>query len=381
MRRLRIGVVNTNFTLGGVEKVSITLAQLLHDLFTYDVILIDFLGIHPFAYQVDKSIKVMTNQYRRTFLEKVVALMGQKKYQFTKKPYSIAKGSKSRIKGLANLIKEQNLEVVIMSQGYLTALIPALKKLLPTVKFVAWQHTTYEIYMKQDNLAFLPEYVAGLEAADVVVSLTKADSGKFKKHNPTSVGIYNPVLIGNIDNKVTNLNNKTLLYVGRLDYYGKGIDLLLEIMVHLPSDWKLLLVGDGSDEAIIKNKIQELELKEKVILAGFADEKKLATYYVQSDILLSTSRWEGFGLTILEAMTFGLPVVAFDNGGPKEILDNGEYGVLVEKENIKMFQKELENLIKSRELREVYQKKSLERMKKFDTCVIMKEWKLLLNKL
>ena len=378
---MKVGIVNTDFSLGGVQKVSVTLGEELSRLFSWEVTLIDFLGIHPFVYQVDESVKVMTNQYRRTILEKAFALIGQKKYQFTKKPYSIAKGSQSRIKGLAHLIKVQNLEIVLMNQGYLTALIPALKKLLPTVKFVAWQHTTYEIYMEQDNLAFLPEYVDGLKAADAVVSLTKADGVKFKNHNLMSVGIYNPVLIRNTDNRVTSLNNKTLLYVGRLDYHGKGIDLLLEIMVHVPSDWKLLLVGEGTDEAMIKKKIGELELEEQVTLVGFADEKKLATYYVQSDILLSTSRWEGFGLTILEAMTFGLPVVAFDNGGPKEILDNGEYGFLVEKENVKMFRNSLEKLIKDEGLREIYQKKSLERIHNFDTCAIMKEWKLLLEKL
>ena len=374
---MKIGIINPCFSLGGVEKVSVTLAENLHRLFGYETFLIDFLGLHPFVYEVDEDIKILTNQYNRTVAEKAIALLGKIKYQLTKKPYSIVRGSQSRIKGLAQLIKAHNIDVAIMSQGYLTTMIPDLKKLLPDVKFIAWQHTTYEIYMETDNKAFLPEYIDGLKQANYVVSLTKSDEKKFKLHNPNSLGIYNSVMP--TSKRVTTLDNKTLLYVGRLDFYGKGIDLLLEIMVQTSPEWKLLLVGDGPDRALIEEKIKLSNLEQRVIMTGFANEKQLADYYSQSDILLSTSRWEGFGLTLIEAMAYGLPIIAFDNQGPKEILADGKYGFLIKKGDTTTVVKILEQLLNDKELREEYQQKSLQRVKDFTPDRIMKQWKELLE--
>ena len=87
-----------------------------------------------------------------------------------------------------------------------------------------------------------------------------------------------------------------------------------------------------------------------------------------------TSRWEGFGLVLTEAMSFGLPIISFDNSGANEVLDNGKYGLLVEQGNVENFSKELNRMISSYELRKEYSQKSLERIIDFDIEHIIKQW-------
>lgn len=64
-----------------------------------------------------------------------------------------------------------------------------------------------------------------------------------------------------------------------------------------------------------------------------------------------TSRWEGFGLVLTEAMSFGLPIIAFENSGSNEVLDNGKYGIVVEQGNVEEFSRELNRMISDYDLR------------------------------
>ncbi len=87
-----------------------------------------------------------------------------------------------------------------------------------------------------------------------------------------------------------------------------------------------------------------------------------------------TSRWEGFPLVLAEAMSFGLPVIAFKQSGSTEVLEGGRDGILIENGDIEQIVNALLELIVNKEKRIEYQKKSLERVKDFNLNSIVAQW-------
>ena len=136
--------------------------------------------------------------------------------------------------------------------------------------------------------------------------------------------------------KQLNLPKKpTLLFVGRVDDPRKGLDSLLKVFKKVLEkiDTMLLVVGKGNQTAA-KKLAKSLGILENVVFTGFVDRTTLKKYYAICDIYICPSRLEGFGLTILEAMAAGKPIVATDVGAIPEVVKNGENGILVELNDI-----------------------------------------------
>jgi phosphatidylinositol alpha-1,6-mannosyltransferase len=89
------------------------------------------------------------------------------------------------------------------------------------------------------------------------------------------------------------------------------------------------VVGSGPEEARLKALAAELQIQDAVIFAGFVPESELPAYYAVADLYLHTCKLESFGLSVLEASAAGVTVVAVGEGGPCEIIADGETGVLV----------------------------------------------------
>jgi glycosyltransferase involved in cell wall biosynthesis len=148
------------------------------------------------------------------------------------------------------------------------------------------------------------------------------------------IRIYNPLIIPRsiIKNKKDNI---LILGCGRL-VSGKNFSELIQVMKLIEADIpnaELVIIGDGEDRCNLEHKIAELTLKEKVSLPGLVTNPY--DYYLQADVFVQTSLYEGFGYVLPEAMACGTPVVAYDAlGAMREILDNGKYGILVEPHNI-----------------------------------------------
>lgn len=123
----------------------------------------------------------------------------------------------------------------------------------------------------------------------------------------------------------------TLLFVGRLDDPRKNLDSLFRVLGKLIDkiDVNLLVVGDG-DLARFRRIAESYNVSNNTYLAGYVDSLTLRKCYSLCDIYVSPSRLEGFGLTLLEAMAAGKPIVAYDVGAIREVVQDGENGSLVD---------------------------------------------------
>jgi len=133
----------------------------------------------------------------------------------------------------------------------------------------------------------------------------------------------------------------------------KGHQVLLEAASSLEAaypDLYFLLVGDGPLRAEIEQQISELGLRDRVLLTGFYPE--VADIYPALDLFCLPSLMEGMGLVLLEAMHFGLPVVASRVGGIPELVTDGETGLLVPAGDSKALSIALQKLLGDTDLRQ-----------------------------
>jgi len=119
-------------------------------------------------------------------------------------------------------------------------------------------------------------------------------------------------------------NKIRLLFVGRFDYQ-KGVDILLSALALMGNQVHAVLVG----ASVLKDSNTDYEFPGNVTVAGWLNPEELENYFVSADLLVAPSRWEGFGLTVAEAMRAGLPVVASRVGGLAELVEDGVTGILV----------------------------------------------------
>ncbi|MGG4036980.1 glycosyltransferase [Heyndrickxia ginsengihumi] len=375
---VKVCIINDNFDMGGVQRVATEIANGLSKE-GVKVSLIDFSGKNYYYYKLNKNIIKNNVIRRRSIKRKVLNKLASYKIKKYNKTFSILTFYKEQVSDLISFLKTSNYDVIILCQGLLTAFIPYIKKELPNIKFVAWQHNEFDIYINKYYKKYLQEYLFGIEEADLVVSLTEKDKQKFAAFNNKSVFMYNPLTLSS--KRLSSLDNKNIIFVGRIVLEQKGLDYLIEIGKKIKEDWKILVAGDGPDLSEFQKLVLENNLNNKIELKGTLNSDQLCELYQSGSIFISTSRWEGFGLVITEAMAAGLPIVSFKNNGPEEILKNGQYGILVEKNNINEFINHLNNLIESKDKRKNLQEKGIIRIKDFEKKTIIKKWCFYLQKI
>ncbi len=223
-----------------------------------------------------------------------------------------------------------------------------------------------------------PRYFRTVEKhADMVVTLTEGDKALWRKARKT-IAIPNFTTIAS---NSYNAESKHVIAVGRISA-EKGYDRLISIwklVAHDHPDWQLDIFGNGELFDELNNSIQKSGDSQIVL---HHSTKSIAQEYQHSSIYVLTSYYEGFALTLLEAMTNGLPSVAFDCPfGPQSMITDGENGYLVENGNTQLFVQRLGELMDSERKRQQMSDKAKKRSRDFAVDTVMKQWKLLLESL
>lgn len=195
-----------------------------------------------------------------------------------------------------------------------------------------------------------------------------------KAWESNNIKVINNPLGFRIPRESAHLNNKVVVAVGRISYQ-KGYDKLLKIwnlVVRIHPDWKLHIYGEGDRSNLLKQ-IKELNLKESILF--FDPVLDIKDVYLNASILVNTSRYEPFGLALIEAMACGLPVLAFNNTlGPKTYIKHNENGFLIEKNDINSYSKHIIALIEDKNKMKNVGHSAKESMKAYEVDDIMKLW-------
>lgn len=184
-----------------------------------------------------------------------------------------------------------------------------------------------------------------------------------------------PNAISGIPAGTALLENKRVIAVGRYTYQ-KGFERLVDAWHLLASrfpDWKLDIIGDGEERPLLEQRIRSYGLERQVTLTRPTQE--IGKVYQEASILASSSRYEGLPMVLLEAQSFGIPIVAFQcKCGPKDVVSDGINGYLVPEGDIAGMSQRLEILMKDVTLRKRMGLKAKESALRFNEEVIMKKW-------
>lgn len=191
-----------------------------------------------------------------------------------------------------------------------------------------------------------------------------------------------PNFIHKIPKVQSNLNEKICIAVGRLTYQ-KGYDRLIDVWKLVNekfSDWQLHIYGNGELYDILQKKINDNKLNK--VIKIFSPTLQIEEVYKKSSIFLLTSNYEGLPMVLLEAFSYGLPVVSFAcKCGPKDLIEDGVNGYLVSNGDIEHFAEKVINLISDKELRQQIGQNAYISIHKYSEANIMNEWIDLFNKI
>lgn len=306
-----IGDINHS---GGTERVTTLIANILDEKQNNIFVLSLSNGDRPF-FELNKDIYVDA-----LFKEKV----SMKKHFF------------QCVKRMRKFLIENKIDTLIVVDSISCVFtVPACMGI--RIHHICWEHFNLKINLGS-SFRSLGRWMA-VRWCDKIVTLTERDKhfweDKFKlKSTSKVITIPNPSPYF-LQNNIPDLSNKTILCVGRLTYQ-KGFDMLIEAwsqVTHELPGWKILIVGSGEDEKKLKSMVDQRNVSNSLIFLG--QQKNMDQFYRQASFFCMSSRFEGLPMVLLEAQSYGLPIVSFDcDTGPAEIISHGFNGYLIKPDDI-----------------------------------------------
>jgi len=295
-------------------------------------------------------------------------------------------GNRMIINSTIEMIKKEKFEIVYLHNIFNPIFIEALREIIPVIKFVH-DHRFYclsgEKYLSRIKRiclfpyhplrCFFMAYITNCASRNPVRLLNRISqcgSALSQSKNFDGIVVFSQSVKKYLyENKIENekiavINHfassnssnaekrdaSMLLYAGRISR-EKGVDYMLKAVEGLKIDCKLVIAGDGYYLPNIKKLADKLGISEKIKFAGWLTEIELNDYYKRAAALIFPSLWpEPFGISGIEAMAHGMPVIAFNTGAVSEWLIDKETGFLVKPEDIIEMRKKIELFLKNTKL-------------------------------
>lgn len=379
---MKIFIICSYLGYGGAEHVAVMLANGLCN--KHQIILITNLN-REVTYKINPKVTLLnwsgdnTNKTKRLIYE---------------------------IKNLRGYVKEFKPDV-ILGIMYKCSLYGKLASIGTGIPVIQTEHNSFERPSSAPMSSkdkFLKFYVNKI--FDAVTVLTEADKKSIDNRLKNVYVMPNPLALQPAES--VPQKKKIILSSGRLDsWHVKGFDLLFQAWSKIEKkhpDWDLQVAGWGSKQSTI-DFVQQLAKDagcvNRIQLLGFRED--IVNLYKESSIFVLSSRYEGFGLVLIEAMSQGCACVACDyKGRQKEILcpegvssskfhvssndlqdsriEICENGILCEPDNVEALAMAMDKMISDEELRRKMQENGIERSKYYSIDNTIARWEALINK-
>jgi len=265
---------------------------------------------------------------------------------------------------LKKYIKENDFDLVVGFDVASSLWIGSVKDEVTTPMVGRIQASYDHFFGAPDRGSWKHEEVFGdaLPKLEKVVVLSKDDEKVFnEKLDINTQFIYNAHSLNY--SKKTNLSTKKFVALGRCTHH-KGFDIVVDafnIFAKENKDWKLDIVGDGPLKPLLEEKIISYNLADRVTLLPFSN--KVEDRFSDADVFIFSSRYEGFGIVQVEALSCGLPIVASDIPITKELLKDKGIAEFYENENPEDLARAMHKIV-SQDLKEMSDK-AIEYSKEF----------------
>lgn len=270
---------------------------------------------------------------------------------------------------LRKFLKKNQIDTIIDVDTSF-APITEIARFMLKVKHIAWEH--FNASFGKCSLRQRIGRKTALYFADKLVLLTQSDRENYPKKKKNVCVISNPLSF--VPDKTATLENKQIISIGRLSSQ-KGFDYLIDAFAIFSKnfpDWKLKIAGDGELREELTTQISNHGLNDKIELLGVRQD--IVAILQESSIYVMSSRYEGFPMVLLEAMSCGVPAVSFDCPcGPRNIIKEN-CGFLVEPGNIQALADNIAILATDREKRIIFGNNSREEVKQYKIENIINKW-------
>ena len=345
---------------GGTERVATQLANALNAENTYDICLLSLTEQQktPF-YPVNPDIK---------------------RFRLGEKWINPGPGYIPVIGKLHRFLKERKIDILIDIDIVLDVLsIPAARRL--KTKVVSWEHFNCEFEQQILYRRLISRLT--VHFADYIITLTEEDKQNYRKilGRKTQISaIYN--MVPKMKRNEEILRENWIVTAGRLTYQ-KGIEYLAKIAVPVlkeHQDWKWLVLGDGEYRKFLEQVISENKLEDQLILKGMVNQ--VEWYLNRAKLFVLTSRYEGFGMCLVEALQMHVPCISFDvKIGPSEIITDKQNGILIPPFECEQMIQEIDDLIENPDRLEELSANTMIGFERYQDEYIIKKWKSVLKQL
>ena len=216
---------------------------------------------------------------------------------------------------LSQLLEENNVDCMVYHSYFSDVLLYDMNICkVNNIPFMIYVHNVFTKYLRYNDRRFstLPIFC---RSADAVLALDETSCRWWKCFNPNTHYVTNPLTFDLSLVSASERNNRNILFLCRLDEDAKHPKDAIEIigrLAHKIPEIKLYIVGDGEKEYVdeLYELIRNRKLENNIVMCGF--DKDVEKYYKMCSIFLSCSSYEGFMLTLCEAMSYNLPIVMYD---------------------------------------------------------------------
>lgn len=374
---LKVSFLLLHLGYGGIETAVINTANAICK--KYDIELISFYNLEKNQVsRIDKRIKIKYLYNGES---------NKEEFKNSLKEKNIFKIIHQGIKALIILIKKKVLiiwEIRNCKSLYIVSTRWEFNILLSKYGFQENVKIAQEHHFHNNNKRYIRVIKHKYHKIDYLLALTKTlenDYRKFLKYNHHTEVVLIPNMIDYIPDVKSSLEEKEIITISRLDY-GKKNDDIIRAFANTNNDlFKLRILGDGLEFDNLNKLIKELHLEDKVFLEGYVPKEKIGKYLQKASIFLMASLTEGLPMVLLEAMSYGIPCIAFEtDSGVNDIIKNGINGYVIKNRNMDEYIKKLTILMEDEDLRKKLGGNTSKTIEEFKSENVSKKWEELLKR-
>ena len=351
---------------GGIERILVEKANYLAEYYGYDVHFITVnQGSHPILFPLSPKV---------SYTDLDIRFHQQYDFNGLERFFFFFKLKQLFIERLRKYVDNTKPDFILTARVALVPGIIAAKKNIP---FIYESHSSYisDRFLSDGWFSMLKRryFNRDVRHARMVVALTDGDASEWRRITSKVCVISNIVSL-NSSGCYSSCENKVAIFVGRFSKQ-KDIQSLLKIWSIVSNrhpDWHLHIYGGyGEEKKVLMDMIKEMGCN----ISVFPPTHDILVKYRDSSLLLLTSLYEPFGLVLPEAMSCGLPVVAFDCPyGPREIIRDGVDGFVIENRDIEKFAEKVCILMANHDLRIKMGREGVKSSSRFEEDKIMPLW-------
>lgn len=367
----KVSILSLHLGYGGIEKCVVNLANILCERYEVEIaVCYNLYGESVFP--VDPRVKIcFLNGTLKPNREELNEVIHRKQLaRAFKEGVKSLKVLYCRRKSVVDYIKNSDSDVIISTRDIFNEWLSTYGK--EHVLKIGWEHNHYH-----ENYKYANNISRGAKGLDYLI-LVSSELKKFYEkelRNSSCKCVFIPNSLESFPKKEASLKNNRLISVGRLSPEKGYLDLLkvYHLIYKDYPNWTLDIIGDGIEKKALEKYIKENQLP--VTLHGFLGSHEISKLLDQSSIYIMTSHTESFGIVLIEAMSHGVPCVAFDSAeGAREIIHSGENGYLIHNRNKKAMVLKIESLMKNIEERKLIGSQARKSVQKYKSDIVGEKW-------